>query len=41
MSIGFGLLTLHIVKVFFRKSFSENVEVFLIGRMARNNTHFV
>ena len=25
----------------FRKSFNENVEVFFVRRMARNNTHFV
>ena len=36
----FYRLTLHIVKVFFRKSFVENVEVFLIIRAERNNTHF-
>ena len=34
-------LMLHIVKVFFRKSFNENVEVFFVRRMARSNTHFV
>ena len=28
------------MKVFFRKSFVENVEVFLIIRAERNNTHF-
>ena len=33
-------LTLHICESVFRKSLSENVEVFIIRRAIRNNTHF-
>ena len=33
-------LTLHICESVFRKSLIENVEVFLIRRAIRNNTHF-
>ena len=40
MSCDFNRLILHIVKVFFRKSANENVEVFSTGWTIRNNTHF-
>ena len=37
---GLCCMTLHICESVFRKSFVENVEVFLIIRAERNNTHF-
>ena len=33
-------MILHICESVFRKSFNENVEVFSVRRMIRNNTHF-
>ena len=37
---GFSVWYYILWKCFFRKSSNENVEVFLIRRMARNDTHF-